>query len=82
MDHGRELSRRLGKDPKLSGISVLAVDSAAMPTEISRRNDWARGVFLAQIVLKIVAVITTLNLMGPSEQRGDLLVMYCTLGLK
>ncbi|EFR00809.1 hypothetical protein MGYG_09029 [Nannizzia gypsea CBS 118893] len=51
---------RLEKDSKLSSISVLAVDPAAMPTELSHRDGWVRGVFLAQVVLRIVAAIIIL----------------------
>ncbi|OAR02828.1 hypothetical protein LLEC1_01603 [Akanthomyces lecanii] len=54
----RSLSKRIAKDPKLSGISVLAVDPAAMPTTLTRKEpSFVARVVIGQILLPILATI-------------------------
>ncbi|KAI0007507.1 NAD(P)-binding protein [Xylariaceae sp. FL0662B] len=53
-----ELSYRLPKDPELSGISVLSVDPAAMPSSLTRRGNWTLRV-LIPIVLNAIAPVLT-----------------------
>ncbi|KAF3491694.1 uncharacterized protein GIQ15_01211 [Arthroderma uncinatum] len=56
----RELSERLAGDKELSGVSVLAVDPAAMPSDLTRRDTWVRRILIGKIILRIISFFSVL----------------------
>ncbi|KAK0120178.1 hypothetical protein ONS95_011584 [Cadophora gregata] len=55
----RELSRRLATDARLSGISVLAIDPAAMPSDLTRRGGIFMRMLLGKAILPTLALIAS-----------------------
>ncbi|KAI1769945.1 NAD(P)-binding protein [Hypoxylon cercidicola] len=72
---GRELARRIAKDPALSKVSVLSVDPAAMMSGIARRSSWVVRVLIIGIIGQLLAPLATwLN------PQGDLRTTWKSAG--
>lgn len=52
-----ELATRLGKDAKLSGISVIGLDPGGMSSDILRRGSFVRRVVTMKVAVPVLAAV-------------------------
>ncbi|KAJ8122589.1 hypothetical protein ONZ43_g1257 [Nemania bipapillata] len=69
-----ELQRRLDKDPRLSNISVLAVDPGSMVTNLQRNAPWFIRVILFGFIFPLVVMLSPNgSIRSPKRSAADVL---------